>query len=155
MEGDSPKGGEVLPPDKANSEKESGDSVNIYAQIAETISNYTNRPDLLLDAIEKHDPGFIKRLTNSAQEYSEKLRNDRFYFGKWQAYVSLVIQSIAALVVLGAIVYSIYIGAASFWLVVALGLIYVVSQSGTSGFSRLTRAISTFIERHRSNGDQK
>lgn len=82
MEDDSPKDSEVLPPDKTNPEKESGDSVNIYAQIAESISNYTNRPDLLLDAIEKHDPGFIKRLTKSAQEYSEKLRNDRFYFGK-------------------------------------------------------------------------
>ena len=60
MENDPPKDGEILPPEISGQEKENVDELNIYAQIANSISNYTNRPDLLMDAIERHDPGFIK-----------------------------------------------------------------------------------------------
>ena len=154
MESDSPKEGEVLPPEKTEEGLKVEDGVNIYTQIIQSISHYTDRPDLLLKTIEEHDPGFIRRMNESAREYSEKLRNGRLRFGEIQAYISQAVRVVAAAVILGTFFYAVHIKYASFWLIVAMVLFFAVAQSGTSGFARLTRAISNLVEKRRSDDDK-
>lgn len=68
---------EVLPPARDDATSVPG---NIYADIAAQINQYTDRPDLFLEAIERHDPGFIKGMNDEAREFSRKNRLSRFYF---------------------------------------------------------------------------
>lgn len=48
---------EILPPEESGKDDQTAGNY-FLAQV----SNYTNRPDLLIAEIEKHDPGFIKRM---------------------------------------------------------------------------------------------
>ncbi len=61
-----------------------GGSVDVLALIA----NYTERPDLLLEVVEKHDPGFIKRMNQNAEAGAVEFRKSRFNFGRFQAYMT-------------------------------------------------------------------
>lgn len=149
MEDDPPKDGEVLPPNDTKEDAAKGD-LNILALVA----NYTNRPDLFLAEVEKHDPGFIKRFNESAGAHSEQIREGKYHFGRWQAYTSLGIQVIAAVMLLGTVPYLAFTGNMDFGSVIALTIFYAVTQSGTFGFSNVTAAFSKAVMRFRKNGNQ-
>ena len=134
MENDDPKSGEVLPPE---TETPTGDKLNILA----LIQNYTNRPDLFLAKVEEHDPGFIKRLNESAATHSEQLREGKFRFGKIQAYTALVVQCMAAAVLLGVTAYAVISGIAGFGIIIALTIFFAVTQSGMAGFLSIASAL--------------
>lgn len=108
--------------------------------------NYTERPDLLIAEIERHDPGFVKRMNERSQEISEETRKARFKFSKVQAYATLSIQIIAALVILFLAYTAVSNGGArDFWTIVALVLFYAVSQGGKNGFLAIIKgAIGIF-----------
>ena len=94
MSEETPQEVEVLPArDESSGKDKLGiEEVNFLA----LVSNFTERPDLLIAEVEKHDPGFIKRMNGSAQSHSERFREVGFKFGRRQAYMSLTVQVIAA-----------------------------------------------------------
>ena len=136
MEDDRRERGDVLPPDDAEDDALGG--VNILA----LVRNYTNRPDLFLAEVEKHDPGFINRMNESAAAHSARFRESRFSFGERQAYTSLVFRVVAVVVVLGALAYEVVAGGAGFWTIIALAIFYAVTQGGNSGFLKIVSALS-------------
>lgn len=131
---------EVIPPqDTANNEK-----YNALTQIA-AITQYTERPDLFINAIEEADPGFIKRMNEKSEKFSDKFRLSRFNFGRFQSYTALIISALAALSLIGALIYTIYLGQASFWIIIALSIFYAISQGGSKGFVKIIDAIHQVI----------
>ena len=149
MEDDPPTNGELLPPNGTQEDTARGE-LNILA----LVENYTNRPDLFLAEVEKHDPGFIARFNESAAAHSEQIREGKYYFGKRQAYTSLVIQVIAAVVVFGVLAYLAFTDSMDFWNVIVLTIFYAVTQSGMSGLSSIAAAFSKTVMQFRKNGNQ-
>ena len=140
----------VIPASESDNDKGDQSKVgtgDIYADIAANITQYTNRPDLLLEVVEKYDPGFIKEHNRVAKEFSDRTRNDRFLFGKTQAYVGLGVSVFAAIVVLIGLGYLVYFGNAGFWNVVGLGVFYAITQGGRKGFIKIIQACGKVISR--------
>lgn len=140
-----PEPGEVLPPEDAGDDDSGRGTLNLLA----LVRNYTNRPDLFLSEVEKHDPGFIKRMNESFAAHSARLREGKFNFGERQAYTSLGIRVFAAVVVLGVFAYAVIAGSAGFLTIIALAIFYAVTQSGISGFSGIASALSKAVTRLR------
>ena len=149
MDDDSPKNGEVIPPSEVDEPRNWKGELNILA----LIKNYTNRPDLFLAEVEKNDPGFIKRMNESAASHSDKLSEGKYNFGKRQAYISLILQCIAALTILSVVAYSVVLGMAGFSTIIALSIFFAVTQSGVSGFLGIASAIRGRITRSREKDD--
>ena len=116
------------------------------------ISQYTERPDLLIDTLEKHDPGFVKRMNAAAQNRAEKSSAARFRFGQIQAYVGLGIASIASLLVIGALFFMIFLGHTSILAILGLAVFFAVTQGGASGFMTIIRSIATMVGKGSSKG---
>lgn len=133
---------EVLPPSKA---MPNGTSPSVYADIAAQINQYTDRPDLLLETIEKHDPGFIAAMNAEAKEFAKKSRQSKFNFGRVQAYTSLVVAVIAALAILGGLLYTLIQGTGTLWVIIGLAIFFAISQSGLSGFLKIAHSISKAV----------
>lgn len=124
---------EILPPD---GNKDAG-SAAIYAEIAAQINQYTDRPDLLLEVVEKHDPGFIKSMNEESREFARESRRSRFVFGKIQAYSAIAISALAALVVLLCLWYLIETEQAGFLTFIGLAIFYAITQGGLKGFLKI------------------
>lgn len=139
--------GDIIPPGQKSSP---GSVTQIYADIAAQITQYTDRPDLFLEAIERHDPGFIKSINDEAREFSRKFRRSRFRFGRFQAYSALLMALCAA----GLVLYIIYDlsqrGLLTFWALLGLGIFYAITQSGASGFVKIASQIADIAK-----GDKK
>ncbi|MFB2562407.1 hypothetical protein [Rhizobium sp. IMFF44] len=136
--------GQIIPPSMSG--EANGAGTNIYAKIAADIKQYTDRPDLLLEAIERHDPGFIKRMNDEAREFQSVQRKARFTFGKWQAYASLFVQVVSALALLGVLFVLAYKDTLAFWSVLGLALFYAISQSGLAGFRKIVDHIISLFK---------
>ena len=134
-------------PEEAQSDGQMGDS---YIAL---ISQYTERPDLLIGELEKHDPGFVKRMNQKTAEHSDRMANARFWFGGIQAYAGLAVSIIAALTVLALLAYSIINANAGFWLIVGMAVFYAISQGGPSGFVELCRGVAAFFKKDGSKPD--
>ena len=109
-EGKPPKDGEILPPDTESE----GTEGSMLPSILALISNYTDRPDLFLAEVEKHDPGFTKRMNSSAERHSEQLRVGKYHFGKRQAYAALGVSALAAIAILAILAIAVWKGQ-GFW----------------------------------------
>lgn len=142
---DPPKDGEVIPPEGTEDDG-LGEGV---PHILALIKHYTNRPDLFLAEVERHDPGFIKRMNASAAAHSKQLQDGKFKFGERQAYTSLSVQVFAALVLLSLACYLVVSGNADFGTIMAITIFFAVTQSGVSGFLRIASALSDTLTRHR------
>lgn len=141
------KSGDVLGPDDKRNDSSVGDN---YIAL---ISQYTERPDLLIETLERHDPGFVRRMNEKAEARSDKMNNARFLFGGFQAYSGLAVSIIAAITMLGLVSYMVIAGQASFWIIIALIAFYAVSQGGPSGFLELCRGIADLFRRHTKKDD--
>lgn len=135
---------EILPPQE---EGQKPDEL-ILNQTLLAISHYTDRPDLLVAELEKHDPGFVRRMNAASEKDSERMRTARFSFGRFQAYTALGVSVAGAGVLLGAVVIAVLKGA-SFWVIIGLALFYAVTQGGSSGFLRLIDALSDLVSQVR------
>lgn len=124
-----------LPPDGAGG----------TAEVLAIIANYTERPDLLLEVVEKHDPGFIKRMNQNAEAGAAEFRLSRFRFGRFQAYTTLAVQVIAALAVLCFVGYALIEGKLNFWLLIAFAVFYAVAQGGRGGFMEIARGLAALL----------
>lgn len=145
---DAAKNGEVLPPDNG---EQRPDEIGLNQTLLAVVSNYTDRPDLLIAEIEKHDPGFVKRMNEAAERDSAQLREARFKFGRFQAYSALAVSVVGALAMLAAVFFALYMKA-GFGSILAIGIIYAITQGGTKGFSRLVEAISELIGKSKGDG---
>lgn len=112
------------------------------------VSQYTERPDLFLSEIEKHDPGFIARMNKAVEEHATQFRAGRYKFGQFQAYASLIVAVLAALIVLGTIIYAVSLGA-GFFTILALVICYAVTQGGSRGFGRIVDGLVNLIAKFR------
>lgn len=146
-ENDSAQDGEVLGPEIDRPDGPIGDN---YIAL---ISQYTERPDLLIGELERHDPGFVKRMNEQAEIRAARMSDARFWFGGIQAYSGLGVSIAAALVVLGLLSYAVIKGSAGFWLVIALAVFYAISQGGPSGFVELCRGVAAFFKKDGSKPD--
>lgn len=145
---DTAKKGEVLdgvPFDAA------GGGVDILA----LISNYTERPDLLLEVVEKHDPGFIKRMNENAEAGAQEFKRARFNFGRNQAYVTLAVQVISALALVGLAFVALLTKQLSFGLLIAIAIFYAVAQGGTHGFMEVISGLKGMLSRNSSSGPKE
>lgn len=115
------------------------------ADVLAIIANYTERPDLLLEVVEKHDPGFIKRMNENAEASAKEFRQSRFRFGRVQAYSTLAVQVIAALATFGFIGYALANGMLSFWLLIAFAVFYAIAQGGRGGFMEIARGLAALL----------
>ena len=145
---DPPPKSEVLPADDRKSDATGQIDVNIQA----LIKNYTNRPDLLIAEIEKHDPGFVGRMNASSVAHSEQQRRDKLTFAKVQAYTALGLQVVAGLTLLASVAYAvIFEHVGILWTAIGLALFYGVAQSGSSGFSKIASSFERIVERLKKN----
>ena len=119
----------------------SGGSVDVLAIFA----NFTERPDLMLEVVEKHDPGFIKRLNQNVESGAEEFRKSKFRFGRFQAYTGLGIQGVAVLGVMGLMFYLASLGQLTFWHPIGLAVFYAVAQGGTHGFLEVAKGLSSLL----------
>lgn len=120
------------------------------------ISQYTERPDLLISVLEEHDPGFIKRMNRKSEENSERMSRARFRFGAIQAYSGLILSVLAGLTMLGLVGWVIVFGDKTnpFWVIMALLVFYAVSQGGPSGFLELVRGVADMVRSFRRPGKE-
>jgi hypothetical protein len=108
----------VLPPGGRRTSSDVGSTTIV--EIAAQLNHFTDRPDLFLETIEKHDPGFIKKMNAQAESFSRTSRDARFRFGQAQAYAALGVSVIGALATLSAVMYLIATNQAGFWSLVGL-----------------------------------
>ena len=134
-----PKTGEVLDREPAAANGAVGDN---YIAL---ISQYTERPDLLIDALERHDPGFIKKMNEIAAARADRMSGAKFWFGGVQAYAGLFVSVAAAAVLLASIVFMVVNGKIEFWSVIALAVFSAVTQRGPSGFVELCKGIADYF----------
>ena len=111
------------------------------------VNAYTERPDLLIDALEKHDPGFVQTMNEDARDKANRFHESKFKFGERQAYASMGIGIATPVAIFGAIFYLIYLGKLTFWLLVGFLLFFAVTQGGLSGFHKIIDAISRLMGR--------
>lgn len=119
-----------------------GPSPEILAHFGD---HYTERPDLLIEALEKYDPGFVARMNSNAEEGAKQFRESRFKFGRSQAYSSLLIQIIAAIAVLFMAVYLVVSEQASFGNLIACAAFFAVTQGGRSGFLEIAKGLAGLL----------
>lgn len=145
---DTPKKGEVL--DAVPFDTSVG-GIDILA----LISNHTERPDLFLEVVEKHDPGFIKRMNENAEAGAQEFKRARFNFGRNQAYVTLAVQVIVALALVGLAFVALLTNQLSFWLLIAIAIFYAVAQGGTHGFMEVISGLKGMLIRNSSSGTKE
>lgn len=108
------------------------------------ISNYTDRPDLLIAEIEKHDPGFVKRMNEASERDAAEFRKSRFRFGRAQAYAGLAVAVLAAISILGILSVAVWKNQ-GFWTILALGVVYAITQGGSQGFRSLIEGVQQML----------
>ena len=89
------------------------------------LTSFAQRPDLFLAEVEKHDPGFTKRINERMHENSERDRETRFLFGKVQAWASLGIGLMAAFATLFLLYLSVK-NNAGFWTIIGLSIFFAI-----------------------------
>jgi len=143
-----PRDGEVLPPGV-----DPADGAALSQTFLALVSNYTDRPDLFIAEIEKHDPGFVKRMNDASERDAKELRDARFRFGKVQAYTGMIVAVVAAAGVLAILAMAVWMksGAGT---IIALGVIYAITQGGSVGFSKLVDSVSRWLHQ-RKESDKK
>jgi len=143
--------GEIVAPEQDSSGPPDG---SIYQTLFAQIQNYTDRPDLFIEAVERHDPGFIARMNAASEAGAEQMRAARFRFGRFQAYFSVVVSGVAAVAILASVILAVYHGT-NFWVLLGLALAYAVTQSGPAGFARLIETVNSVVRRKKQDDEDQ
>ena len=123
---------DILPPQAG----ETPDGQTVLA----IFQNHAQEPEKLLEALEAHDPGFIKRLNKRSEDFAEISRAARFRFGQWQAYTMLAVRAIGSFAIFGAIFYAIN-QQAGVSVIIGLTIMLAVAQGGPPVWRDIARAI--------------
>ena len=113
------------------------------------VKNYTDRPDLFLETIERHDAGFIKRFNCDAEAHAKKLRASTFNFGRFQAYAVLLVQILLSFAVIAVLALAVIYNQAGSGTIISLGIVLAIILSGPSGFSNIARFLERWLGRNR------
>jgi len=70
----------------------------------------------------------------AADEGAARARKERFAFGRYQAYIALMVAAVSALALIAAVFALIFTGQFSFWAVIGLAVFYAITQAGPKGF---------------------
>lgn len=135
--------GQIIPPPGGDA---NGQGTNVYAQVLANIKQYTDRPDLLLEVMERNDPGFIKSMNDEARQVQREQRQIRFTFGKWQAYSTLFVQVVSAFALLGVLYLLAIKGTLSFSSGLVIAIFFAISQSGVAGFRKIVDHVAAVIK---------
>ena len=135
----------LLPPDELGP-NETGPGAATQILLAE-VKNYTDRPDLFLETVERHDPGFIKRLNADAQTHAGKLRHSTFNFGRFQAYTVLFVQVVLSFATIGVLAMAVIYNQAGASTIISLGVVLAIILSGPSGFGAIAETIERWLTR--------
>lgn len=111
------------------------------------VRNYTDRPDLFLETVERHDPGFIKRLNEGAEQHAKKLRHSTFNFGRFQAYTVLLVQVALSFATIGVLAMAVIYNQAGASTIISLGIVLAIILSGPSGFGAIAETIERWLRR--------
>lgn len=128
----------ILPPE------EDEQSSNIT--IIQTIIQHTEKPEKVLEVLEEHSPGFIKRTIQKTETFSEKSMESRFKFGERQVYTALFLRVLAAIAIFLLAGVAIFKGS-NFFTLFALVIFYAVAQGGTQTWRKIGNAIAEYISR--------
>ncbi len=147
MAKDEPKE-EILSPDDSNSD-DSGlkdANSNFDVKILALFQNNTNAKEFL-EVIEKHNPGFIKKLSDASKDTSTQSTKNRENFSRFQAYFSLLFRIIFGGAVFGLLT-SLVIknGELDFFTIIGLAILFAITQGGSQGFRNITAAIVEWIK---------
>ena len=118
---------------------------------------YTERPDLLVDAMEKYDPGCTKEINTQLREQLDleiQAQKDLAEFNKTNAYRCMYQSEIAAGSVILAIFVLIIMKAATFFNILALGILYAITQGGEIGFRKIAESVGDIASRFKGGGDK-
>lgn len=142
---DSPEtGAKIIPP-------RAGDSESATQILLAEVKNYTDRPDLFLETIERHDPGFIQRFNRDAESHAKKLQNSTSNFGRFQAYTVLLVQVALSFSVIAILALSVIYNEAGSGTIISLGVVLAIILSGPSGFTNIARFIERWLGRSRND----
>lgn len=130
---------EILPP----GEREGNNNLppGIYAEIIAQISQYTERPDLLLETLEKHSPGYIRESIAEGRELNREERRARFKFTRFQSYLAVTVRAVAVIALITIAGIAVYQDHASFPTLAGLGLMIAIAQSGPAAALRAMERI--------------
>ena len=84
-------------------------------------------------------------MNENAEQGAKKYRDSRFRFGRLQAYTTLAVQVVAALVVLGLLFLALEKGLLTFWTIIGLAVFYAVAQGGRNGFVEIAKGVASFF----------
>jgi len=141
--GENPEEGQVVDPAEVSSDSD------IKQHILAQINQFSERPDLFLETIEKHSPGFIKALVEDFKTVEKRDNDARYKFGKFQAYIGLIIQGLSGLVGLFGFIALIFTNQFGFGSAVGVTLFFAVSQGGVSGFQRIAEAFANILNKQK------
>lgn len=126
------------------SDNRTAESVSIRA----LIQNFSDGTADTLEAIEKHDPGFIKRYVRQIETFAKKSHEERESFAKFQAYGNWFLKIIAAIFIFYMVWYviTLELGAwANFSTLIALVIFYSITQGGSAVWRRIAEALANRI----------
>lgn len=142
---------EIIPPEAEAPQAGEVDFSDFNSLTLAQISNYTDRPDLLIETLETHDPGFVQRMNAESEEFARRNRDSMFNFGRFQAYAGTVLSIIAALVTLGLIAWVVATSVFTWQVGLFFIVFYAVTQGGSSGFAVVIESMKSLFGR--ANGD--
>ena len=136
---------EIFEPEDPKMKKSPDGQTNI--SIEASFAEFTNRPDLMIEVLEKFDPGFVRRMNEMTFVQSERSTKINFRYGGIQAYTSLIISVLMAFGIFGLIAYLVIYGEGKFLTIIALVVFYAVTQGGMSAFHNIADGIISFLHK--------
>ena len=110
------------------------------------INDFTQNPDLFIETLEKHDPGFIKKVNSITIENAKQDQDFRNKFGKFQAWISLFIASTMAYLSFGILIILIMVHQFNLLNCIGVGFIYAVTQGKSRAFYLVIEKAFALIE---------
>ena len=97
------------------------------------LAQFSARPDLLVEAVERDDPGAVTRINKQFRQQSQDIHTRRLRFVQFQAYWMLFLGTILVIpltILFGFLAYNGLLFWSGFWLVILIALF----MSGPAGF---------------------
>ena len=134
---------EVLEP--KNQEKSENTAGDVSMLIAAHNLNM-DRPDKILELFEKHNPGFIKELSEEVLEDTRKFKKGKFRFGEVQAYTSLIWSVLTGAAVIGCLIWTVLAPSLiSIFVILALIPFFAITQGQATGFITILSGVADFF----------
>jgi len=118
-----------------------------YVNTQNILAQHQERPDLLIEALEKHDPGFVQRINKLTEEKTARSNDSILRFHERQAYAIVAISVVGVVFLLGLFAVLAYQGKIDFTLGLLTIILISVIQSGPSGLMAISSAVARLIDR--------